>query len=120
MTRVDLDTLALDRELLAQVPIELMVRYAFVPLRRDAGGLQVAMADPSDVAAIDALEGLLDVPVRALAADPGAVDRALRRAGAGERILESVTQTFETPLRAGDSDEEGLTLASLAADHHRH
>ena len=115
---VDLDAVELDRALLAQVPIELMVRHAFLPLEREPdGALRVALADPADVAAIDAIEGLLDAEVRVCAASPDAVERALRRAGAGERILASVHEDFESTGRAGDEQQEGLTLASLATDH---
>jgi type IV pilus assembly protein PilB len=117
---VDLDAMLLDRDLLSEVPIELMVRYSFIPLRRNAdasgGTLAVALADPADVAAIDALEGLLDTAVEVHQADPDAVERALRRAGAGERILESVTETFDIGPTLGEEEEEGLTLASLASD----
>lgn len=115
--QVDLDERLLDRQLLADVPIELMVRHGFVPLRRDDdGALVIAMADPSDVAAVDALEGLLDTDVRIEAAAPDAVERAHRRAGAGERILESVHDQFEPTVASGDENDEGLTLASLATD----
>jgi type IV pilus assembly protein PilB len=112
----DLDGLLLDQELLAQVPIELMVRHGFVPLRRDDGVLVVAMADPADVASVDALEGLLDASIQVTAAAPDAVERAHRRAGAGERILESVHTAFEPTVASGDLEDEGLTLASLATD----
>ncbi len=114
---VDLDELSLDRQLLSEVPIELMVRYSFLPLERRAeGALVVAFADPDDMAALDALEGLLDTPLEIRAAAPDAVERALRRAGAGERILASVQETFGVATAAGGEQEEGLTLASLAAD----
>ena len=117
VSAVDLDELTLDRTLLADIPIELMVRHGFVPLRRDdAGTLIVAMADPANVASVDALEGLLDSAVRVAAAAPDAVERAHRRAGAGERILESVQTAFEPTTSTGDNEDEGLTLASLATD----
>ncbi len=114
---VDLDDVQLDRALLAQIPIELMVRHAFVPLHRaDDDSLAIAMSDPADVAALDALEGLLDASVAVRAAAPDAVERALRRAGAGERILASVQQTFERSGVADVEDEGSLTLAGLATD----
>lgn len=113
---VDLDANPLDRDLLQDVPIELMVRHMFVPLSRNAdGSLSVALADPADMGAVDALEGILDAPVQVHAAAPEAVERALKRAGAGERILQSVTEQFE-PTVLSDDEEQGLTLASLASD----
>jgi len=111
---VELDAAELDRELLADIPIDLMVRHAFLPLARtDDGGLEVALADAGDVANIDALEGLLNVPVHVRAAAASDIEQALRFAGAGERILEEVRRGFEEQGEVV-ADDEGITLASLA------
>jgi type IV pilus assembly protein PilB len=114
---VSLSDYVLDMELLSQIPVELMVRYGFVPLeRRSDGSLVVAVSDPTDLAGIDAIEGLLDTSIEARAAAPAEVEQALRDAGAGERILEGVRERFEEPGGVADDDEdEGITLASLAA-----
>jgi type IV pilus assembly protein PilB len=105
----------LDRELIAAIPIELMVRHAFLPLARtEDGGLEIALADAGDVANIDAIEGLLDVPVHVRAAAARDIEQALRHAGAGERILEEVRRGFEEHADAGAGPDEGITLARLA------
>jgi type IV pilus assembly protein PilB len=112
---VELDTAMLDRELIAAIPIELMVRHAFLPLARTAdGGFEIALADPGDVANIDAIEGLLDVPVHVRAAAARDIEQALRHAGAGERILEEVRRGFEDHADAAAGPDEGITLARLA------
>jgi type IV pilus assembly protein PilB len=112
---VKIDAALLDRELLGEISIELMVRHAFLPLARTAdGGLEVAMADAGDVANIDAIEGLLDVPVHVRAASAADIEQALRYAGAGERILAEVRRGFEDQSDAVRTADEGITLASLA------
>jgi type IV pilus assembly protein PilB len=112
---VEIDAAALDRELLGDIPIELMVRHAFLPLARtDDGGLEVALADPGDIANVDAIEGLLDVPVHVRAAAASDIELALRFAGAGERILEEVRRGFEEQGESRVGADEGITLASLA------
>jgi len=112
---VDLDPARLDRELLAEIPVELMVRHAFVPLgQRDDGSLDLALADPGDLANVDAIEGLLDLSVHVHAAAPGAIERTLQGAGAGERILREVRSGFAEQAAAEPGAEEGITLASLA------
>ncbi|MFQ5744641.1 MAG: GspE/PulE family protein [Acidobacteriota bacterium] len=114
---IDLRVRDLDRQLLAEMPIELMVRHAFVPLARDTDGtLDVVLADPGDLANIDAIEGLLDVPIRVHAAAPGEIEQALHGAGAGERILERVRRGFEEQVEAEGVEEEGITLARLATE----
>jgi len=111
---VKIDAAALDRELLGEIPIELMVRHAFLPLARTGdGGLEVALADAGDVANIDAIEGLLDVPVHVRAASAADIEQALRYAGAGERIREDFRRGFVDHAEARVADE-GITLASLA------
>ncbi|HEX9698827.1 MAG TPA: GspE/PulE family protein [Acidobacteriota bacterium] len=112
---VELDAAMLDRELIAAIPIELMVRHAFLPLARtEDGGLEIALADAGDVANIDAIEGLLDVPVHVRAAAARDIEQALRHAGAGERILEEVRRGFEEHADAAAGPDEGITLARLA------
>src|ERR1041385_6592498 len=49
----------IDYSLLSEVPVDLMVRHQFVPLRRENGKLYVAMADPTDLDRLDELAGTL-------------------------------------------------------------
>ncbi len=112
---VKLDAATLDRDLLADLPIELMVRHGFLPLARTQdGGLEIALADAGDIANIDAIEGLLDVAVHVRAAAASDIEQALRFAGAGERILEEVRRGFEDESSGGADEDRGITLASLA------
>jgi type IV pilus assembly protein PilB len=112
---LELDATVLDRELVGDIPIDLMVRHAFLPLARtDDGGLEVVLADAGDIANIDAIEGLLNVPVHVRAAAASDIEQALRFAGAGERILEEVRRGFEEHGESSGDADEGITLASLA------
>src|SRR6187402_3012843 len=45
----------IDYQLFADVPVDLMVRHQFVPLKRDQKGLHIAMADPTDLERLDEL-----------------------------------------------------------------
>jgi len=45
----------IDYLLLSEIPVDLMVRNQFVPLRRDGRGLHIAMADPTDLERLDEL-----------------------------------------------------------------
>ncbi len=38
-----------DYTLFNEIPVDLMVRHQFLPLKRDAKGLHIAMADPADL-----------------------------------------------------------------------
>ncbi len=45
----------IDYELFNEIPVDLMVRYQFLPLKRDEKGLHIAMADPTDLERLDEL-----------------------------------------------------------------
>jgi len=112
---IELDVADLDHDLVADIPIDLMVRHAFLPLARtEDGGIEVALADAGDIANIDVIEGLLNVPVHVRAAAASDIEQALRFAGAGERILEEVRRGFEDHSDSSADADEGITLASLA------
>src|SRR2546425_11001457 len=49
----------IDYSLLSEIPVDLMVRNQFVPLRRENGKLHIAMADPTDLDRLDDLAGAL-------------------------------------------------------------
>src|ERR1700752_559763 len=49
----------IDYELFTEVPVDLMVRHQFVPLKRDQKGLHIAMADPTDLERLDELSSTL-------------------------------------------------------------
>ncbi|MEJ7712345.1 MAG: hypothetical protein WKF84_21430 [Pyrinomonadaceae bacterium] len=42
----------------SEMPVDLMVRYQFVPLRREGTRLHIAMADPTDLERLDEYDGL--------------------------------------------------------------
>ncbi len=49
----------IDYDLFTEVPVDLMVRHQFVPLKRDQKGLHIAMADPTDLERLDELSSTL-------------------------------------------------------------
>src|SRR6185369_12293419 len=49
----------IDYNLFTEVPVDLMVRHQFVPLKRDEKGLHIAMADPTDLERLDEVSNTL-------------------------------------------------------------
>src|SRR5207244_3580366 len=68
------------RELTAALPIPYARRHLVLPLRHDAGGLDVAIADPADLAALDDLRFLYGAPVRPVVVPAPALRDAITRA----------------------------------------
>ena len=56
---VDMEHFHIDHELFQSIPADLMLRYGFVPYRRDGGALVIVISDPTDLPLIDELSLLL-------------------------------------------------------------
>ena len=50
---VDLSKFSIDHELFRAIPAELMLRYGFVPYRREGHALVIVVSDPTDLPMID-------------------------------------------------------------------
>ena len=107
----------IDYEELARIPVELMLRNQFVPLKRDGKNLHVAMADPSNLEQLDELENALNVRIMPYVATAGAIDVVLRKGDATQRVLQEAASTFKISLiKETDNGEEVLDLDKLAGD----
>lgn len=107
----------IDYNLFTGVPVDLMVRHQFVPLRRDAKGLHIAMADPTDLERLDELASALHERVVPYVATAGAVDVVLRRGDTTQRVLQEAASSFRISLvRETEQGEEVLDLDRLATD----
>jgi type IV pilus assembly protein PilB len=107
----------IDYSLLAEVPVDLMVRHQFIPLRRENGRLYVAMADPTDLERLDDLAGALRSRIVPAVATAGAIDVVLRKGDATQRVLQEAASGFRISLvRETEHGEEVLDLDRLATD----
>src|SRR6185369_2577887 len=97
----------IDYELFAEVPVDLMVRHQFVPLKRDQKGLHIAMADPTDLERLDELSSTLRTRVIPYVATAGAIQVVLQEAASGFRI---------SLVKETEHGEEVLDLDRLATD----
>src|SRR5215218_10551594 len=77
----------IDYTLFNEVPVDLMVRHQFVPLKRVERGLHIAMADPTDLERLDEVAGTLRSRVVPYVATPGAVEVVLRKGDTTQRVL---------------------------------
>jgi len=107
----------IDYAILAEIPVDLMVRNQFVPLRRDGKRLHVAMADPSDLERLDELASALRARIVPHVATAGAIDVVLRKGDATQRVLQEATSNFRISLvKETEQGEEVLDLDRLATD----
>src|SRR6266581_423000 len=107
----------IDFVLFNEIPVDLMVRHQFLPLKRDEKGLHVAMADPSDLERLDELQSALKTRLVPYVATAGAIEVILRRGDATQRVLQEAASGFRISLvRETESGEEVLDLDRLATD----
>jgi type IV pilus assembly protein PilB len=114
----DLTGMALDPELAALLPGGLPGRAFLVPIRKLNGGLEVAIADPTDAATLDNLELLIQGPLVLRVAARGKI---LKLAEGGQitsrKVLEEVSEDLKLQLvKETERGEEILSLEKLTAD----
>ncbi|MCX7895913.1 MAG: GspE/PulE family protein [Thermoanaerobaculum sp.] len=113
----DLSTFRVDPELLRHIPIEVMLRYQFVPLAREGEVVVVAMADPSDVLMVDEVELALGSPVEVRVAPKNRIAEILEKSESTQRVLDEATEDFRIQLvQETDNGEEALSIDRIAAD----
>jgi len=106
----------IDYAILSEVPVDLMLRHQFVPLRREGKRLHIAMADPTDLERLDELAHALHTRLVAHIATAGAIDVVLHKGDATQRVLQEATSGFRISLvRETEQGEEVLDLDRLAA-----
>lgn len=113
---IDLAGYPVDRDLVQSIPVDFLYRMNFVPLGERDGLVQIAIADPSDLAAIDAIESFLGRKVQALAAPRRAIQEALRRSETALQVLKDATEGFimQVVEKESGEEEEVLSIEKLA------
>jgi type II secretory ATPase GspE/PulE/Tfp pilus assembly ATPase PilB-like protein len=112
---VDLRAGEIDHDLFRSVPVDLMFRYNFVPLRAVNGTLDIALADPRNLNMIDELGLLLNKKLRVKVATASQIGDLLKKTEQSQRVLEEVTEGFTLDV-VGDDDnpDETLSIDKLA------
>jgi type IV pilus assembly protein PilB len=107
----------IDSDLFRSLPADLMLRYGFVPKRREDHALVVVVSDPTDLPMIDELSVLLGTPVKITVGAPSAIQAILKKSESSQRVLEEATESFQLQLVREDQDgEDKLTVERLTSD----
>ena len=113
----DLSQFRGDPELFRQIPVDVMVRYQFVPLERQGDVVVVAMADPSNVLAVDEVELAIGGPVEVKVGPAGKIAEILEKSESTQRVLDEATEDFKIQLvQEKENGEEALSIESITAD----
>jgi type IV pilus assembly protein PilB len=107
---VDLRIAAIDHDLFRSIPVDLMFRYNFVPMRASNGTLEIALADPRNLNLIDELALLLNKKLRIKVATLSQIADLLKKTEQSQRVLEEVTEGFALDV-VGDEENSDETLS---------
>src|SRR6266702_1375166 len=111
---VNLEHFVVDHELFRNIPLELMIRYQFLPEKRENGHICVVVGDPTDVLKLDELELLLGAPLKVKVASAAAIRDKLEKSESTQRVLDEATEGFRLQLVGEDEEgEETLTIDSI-------
>jgi type II secretory ATPase GspE/PulE/Tfp pilus assembly ATPase PilB-like protein len=114
---VDMEQFRIDGELFRSIPADLMLRYGFVPFRREGRTLVIVVSDPRDLAMIDEVSALLGSPEKVTVGAPSAIQAMLKKSESSQRVLDEATEGFELQLLKDDeAGEDSLTVERLTSD----
>jgi type IV pilus assembly protein PilB len=113
---VDLRETAIEHDLFRSIPVDLMFRYNFVPLRAQNGTLEIALSDPRNLNLIDELTLLLQKKLRVKVATLAQISELLKKTEQSQRVLEEVTEGFTLDVVAEEGEQdETLSIDKLTA-----
>ncbi len=114
---VDMDDFRIDQELFRSIPADLMLRYGFVPWRREGRTLAIVVSDPTDLPMIDELAVLLATPIKVTVGARSAIESILKKSESSQRVLEEATESFQLQLlKEEENGDESLTVERLTSD----
>ena len=113
-----MDTFRIDQELFRSIPADLMLRYGFVPYRRDGKTLvdrRLRSERPADDRR--ARRAARRRRSRSRSAPRSAIESILKKSESSQRVLEEATEGFQLQLLKEDENgDESLTVERLTSD----
>jgi len=112
-----LDEFHIDPELFRAIPVDVMLRYQFLPLSADGEVLRVVMADPSNVVQLNEVEQVLARPLDVVVGPPSRIADILEKSESTQRVLDEATEGFQLQLvQEAEDGEEVLSIDRITAD----
>src|SRR5437016_565963 len=113
---IDMDNFRIDQDLFRSIPADLMLRYGFIPYKREGKTLVIVVSDPSDLPMIDELGVLLSTPIRVTVGARSAIESILKKSESSTRVLEEATESFQLQLLKEEDGDDSLTVERLTSD----
>jgi len=117
MDLVDLANVTVEPETLKAMPLRLVHRRSLMPLSRENGTLVVAVGNPFDVYALDELQTLTGLHVRAVLASPREINRLIKtHFGVGGETVTAMVQERGDVELLEEIEADDSELAKMAQE----
>jgi len=114
---IDMDEFRINQELFRAIPADLMLRYGFVPCRKDGNALVIVVSDPTDLPMIDEVSVVLKMPIKVTVGAPSAIQSILKKSESSQRVLDSASEGPQLQvLKEDKNDDESITVERLTSD----
>ncbi len=107
---ISLDEFEIDPDVIRLVPRDVALKHSAIPVQRAGNALIVAMADPSNIYAIDDLKFLTNLKIEPVVASDGSIEAAIDRYYATKEEIPDYSEVL------GNIDLEGVDVADTGLD----
>lgn len=117
---VNLEHFEISEDVLKRVPVEVSQRYAIIPLSRTGSTLTVAIADPTNIFALDDLKFITNLNIEPVVASEFSIRQSIEKYYGTEsamelrKVMEDLAEVDEEELEVIEEDED-LDIESLEA-----
>jgi type II secretory ATPase GspE/PulE/Tfp pilus assembly ATPase PilB-like protein len=114
---VDMDEFRINQELFRAIPADLMLRYEFVPCRKDGNALVIVVSDPTNLPMIDEVSVVLKMPIKVTVGAPSAIQSILKKSENSQRVLDSASEGLQLQvLKEDTAGDDSITVERLTSD----
>ena len=114
---VDMDEFRINQELFRAIPADLMLRYEFVPCRKEGNALVIVVSDPTNLPMIDEVSVVLKMPIKVTVGAPSAIQSILKKSESSQRVLDSAGEGLQLQvLKEDKSGDDDMTVERLTSD----
>jgi type II secretory ATPase GspE/PulE/Tfp pilus assembly ATPase PilB-like protein len=114
---IDMDEFRINQELFRAIPADLMLRYEFVPCRKDGNALVIVVSDPTNLPMIDEVSVVLKMPIKVTVGAPSAIQSILKKSESSQRVLDSASEGLQLQvLKEDKSGDDDITVERLTSD----
>ncbi|MBK8482589.1 MAG: type IV-A pilus assembly ATPase PilB [Proteobacteria bacterium] len=110
---INLGEFEIDQDVIALIPKDVALKHRCLPVSRAGGALIVAMADPSNIFAIDDLKFLTGYNVDVVVAAEAAIDESIARYYENVKYEEVMEGFDETEIDFSEDGDENVAVVDL-------